>query len=92
MQVGGASAIEVESVRDFPASWGLDDERLAETSEAAWGSDADPPSISAIVEEDGTHGDFALIEAGDGVVVLDEQGASLEEFPGVGYGANSCAS
>ncbi len=77
---------------DFPASWGLDVECLAETGEATWGSDADPPTMSAIVEEDGTHGDFALIEAGDGVVVLDEQGAGLEEFLGVGYGANSGSS
>jgi hypothetical protein len=44
------------------------------------------------VEKDGAHGDFALIEAGDGVVVLDEQGAGLEEFLGVGYGANSGSS
>lgn len=67
-------------------------ECLAETCEATWGSDAYPPSMSAIVEENGTHGDFALIEAGDGFVVLNEQGTSLEEFPGVRYGANSCAS
>lgn len=76
----------------LPASWGMGIERLAEVGQAAWGGNADPPTISAIVEKDGAHGDFALIEAGDGVVVLDEQGAGLEEFLGVGYGANSGSS
>lgn len=72
---------------DFPASGGLGGECAAEIGEAAWGCDADPPTMSAIVEEDGTHGDFALIETGDGVVVFDEQGSGLEEFFGVGNGA-----
>lgn len=66
-------------------------ERLAEVGQAAWGGNADPPTISAIVEKDGAHCDFVRIETGDKFMVLDEQGSGLEEFCGVGDCANSAA-
>ena len=69
---------------DFPAGGGLGGECAAEIGKAAWGGDAYPPAMSAIVEEDGSHGGFAWIETGDGLVVFDQQGAGLEEFCGIG--------
>ena len=78
--------VEIEGLADFPSRGLGIGEDISQSRQGARRGAADPPTGSAIPEDEDAHAGFTGFEAGNGLAVFDEKGAGLDELAHRGCG------